>query len=134
MRVKLLTGAARRRAVGAGTSARQRVRRVARRARPCYLALMKAKDRLEAARQEWRKTERARAAQKSPLRRPEFHTDSGISIPDLMIASDVAEPSDAELDKYESDLCFPGQFPYTRSPQPTTSRGHLSLMRQFPVF
>src|SRR5437667_1083242 len=134
MRVKLLTGAARRRAVGAGTSARQRVRRVARRARPCYLALMKAKDRLEAARQEWRKTELARAAQKSPLRRPEFHTDSGIPIPDLMIASDVAEPSDAEVDKYERDLGFPGQFPYTRGPQPTMYRGRLWTMRQFAGF
>src|SRR5438552_2747000 len=134
MRVKLLTGAARRRAVGAGTSARQRVRRVARRARPCYLALMKAKDRLEAARQEWRKTELAHAAQKSPLRRPEFHTDSGISIPDLMIASDVAEPSDAEVDKYERDLGLPGQFPYTRGPQPTMYRGRLWTMRQFAGF
>ena len=95
---------------------------------------MKAKDRLEAARQEWRKTELARAAQKSPLRRPEFHTDSGIPIPDLMIPSDVAEPSDAEVDKYERDLGFPGQFPYTRGPQPTMYRGRLWTMRQFAGF
>jgi len=95
---------------------------------------MKAKDRLEAARQEWRKIELARAAQKSPLRRPEFHTDSGIPIPDLMIASDVAEPSDAEVDKYERDLGFPGQFPYTRGPQPTMYRGRLWTMRQFAGF
>src|SRR5438067_3383459 len=134
MHVKLPTGAARRRPVGAGTSARQRVRRVARRACPCYLALMKAKDRLEAARQEWRKTEVARAAQKSPVRHPEFHTDSGIPIPDLMIPSDVAEPSDAEVDKYERDLGFPGQFPYTRGPQPTMYRGRLWTMRQFAGF
>ena len=95
---------------------------------------MKAKDRLEAARQEWRKTEVARAAQKSPVRRPEFHTDSGIPIPDLMIPSDVAEPSDAEVDKYERDLGFPGQFPYTRGPQPTMYRGRLWTMRQFAGF
>jgi len=95
---------------------------------------MKAKDRLEAARQEWRKTELERAAQKSPLRRPEFHTDSGIPIPDLMIPSDVAEPSDAEVDKYERDLGFPGQFPYTRGPQPTMYRGRLWTMRQFAGF
>ena len=95
---------------------------------------MKAKDRLEAARQEWRKTELARAAQKSPLRRPEFHTDSGIPIPDLMIPSDVGEPSDAEVDKYERDLGFPGQFPYTRGPQPTMYRGRLWTMRQFAGF
>jgi methylmalonyl-CoA mutase, N-terminal domain len=95
---------------------------------------MKAKDRLEAARQEWRKTELARAAQKSPMRRPEFHTDSGIPIPELMIPSDVAEPSDAEVDKYERDLGFPGQFPYTRGPQPTMYRGRLWTMRQFAGF
>ena len=95
---------------------------------------MKAKDRLEAARQEWRKTEVARAAQKSPVRHPEFHTDSGIPIPDLMIPSDVAEPSDAEVDKYERDLGFPGQFPYTRGPQPTMYRGRLWTMRQFAGF
>jgi len=95
---------------------------------------MKAKDRLEAARQEWRKTELARAAQKSPVRHPEFHTDSGIPIPDLMIPSDVAEPSDAEVDKYERDLGFPGQFPYTRGPQPTMYRGRLWTMRQFAGF
>jgi len=95
---------------------------------------MKAKDRLEAARQEWRKTELARAAQKSPVRRPEFHTDSGIPIPDLMIPSDVGEPSDAEVDKYERDLGFPGQFPYTRGPQPTMYRGRLWTMRQFAGF
>ena len=95
---------------------------------------MKAKDRLEAARQEWRKTEVARAAQKSPVRHPEFHTDSGIPIPDLMIPSDVGEPSDAEVDKYERDLGFPGQFPYTRGPQPTMYRGRLWTMRQFAGF
>src|SRR5438105_7570533 len=134
MHVKLLTGAAWRRPVGAGTSARQRVRRVARRACPCYLALMKAKDRLEAAREEWRKTELARAAQKSPLRRREFHTDSGIPIPDLMIPADVAEPSDAEVEKYQHDLGFPGEFPYTRGPQPSMYRGRLWTMRQFAGF
>src|SRR5438874_4261865 len=134
MHVKLPTGAARRRPVGAGASARQRVRRVARRACPCYLALMKAKDRLEAARQEWRKTEVARAAQKSPLRRPEFHTDSGIPIPDLLTPADVGEPSAEELEKYERDLGFPGQFPYTRGPQPTMYRGRLWTMRQFAGF
>src|SRR5437763_4463919 len=108
MHVKLRAGAARRGPVGAGASARQRVRRVARRACPCYLALMKAKDRLEAARQEWRKTEVARAAQKSPVRHPEFHTDSGIPIPDLMIPSDVAEPSDPEGDQYQREPGRPG--------------------------
>jgi methylmalonyl-CoA mutase N-terminal domain/subunit len=95
---------------------------------------MKAKDRLEAARQEWRKTELARAVQKSPLRRREFHTDSGIPIPDLLTPGDVVEPSDAEVEKYQRDLGFPGQFPYTRGPQPSMYRGRLWTMRQFAGF
>src|SRR3954465_13197424 len=95
---------------------------------------MKAKDRLKAAQEEWRRTDLARAAQKSALRRPEFHTDSGIPIPDLMSPADVGEPSEEEVAKYERDLGFPGQFPYTRGPQPTMYRGRLWTMRQFAGF
>jgi methylmalonyl-CoA mutase N-terminal domain/subunit len=95
---------------------------------------MSAKDRLNAAEERWRKTELASAAQKSPLRRAEFHTDSGIPIPDLLTPADVGEPSDAEVEKYERDLGFPGQFPYTRGPQPTMYRGRLWTMRQFAGF
>src|SRR3954451_3823573 len=95
---------------------------------------MSAKDRLNAAEERWRKTELASAAQKSPLRRAEFHTDSGIPIPDLLTPADVGEPSDAEVEKYERDLGSPGQFPYTRGPQPTMYRGRLWTMRQFAGF
>src|SRR5437016_12474603 len=95
---------------------------------------LQARERLEADQERWREEDLARAASKQPLRRPEFHTDSGIPIPDLMIPSDVGEPSDAEVDKYERDLGFPGQFPYTRGPQPTMYRGRLWTMRQFAGF
>src|SRR5947207_15431334 len=89
---------------------------------------------LEQAEEEWRKTDLARAVKKSPLRRAEFHTDSGIPIPDLLTPADVGEPSAEELEKYERDLGFPGQFPYTRGPQPTMYRGRLWTMRQFAGF
>src|SRR5436305_967898 len=56
---------------------------------------MNAKERLKAAQEEWRKIDLARAAQKSALRRAEFHTDSGIPIPDLLTPADLADPSDA---------------------------------------
>ena len=95
---------------------------------------MVAKDRLEAARQQWQKTDLARATEKSALRRPEFHTDSGIPIPDLLTPADVGDPSDADADKYQRDLGFPGQFPYTRGPQPTMYRGKLWTMRQYAGF
>jgi methylmalonyl-CoA mutase, N-terminal domain len=95
---------------------------------------MTAKDRLKAAREEWRRVELARAAQKSPLRRSEFHTDSGIPIPEILTPADVGDPSDADVARYERDLGFPGQFPYTRGPQPSMYRGRLWTMRQFAGF
>src|SRR5438874_8448529 len=95
---------------------------------------MNAKERLQAAQEEWRKIDLARAAQKSALRRAEFHTDSGIPIPDLLTPADLSDPSDAEVEKYLRDLGFPGQFPYTRGPQPSMYRGRLWTMRQFAGF
>ena len=95
---------------------------------------MNAKERLQAAQEEWRKIDLARAAQKSALRRAEFHTDSGIPIPDLLTPADLADPSDAEVEKYLRDVGFPGQFPYTRGPQPSMYRGRLWTMRQFAGF
>ena len=84
---------------------------------------MKAKDRLRAAQEEWRRTDLAKAAQKSALRQTGFQTDSGIPIPDLLTPADVGDPSDADLERYQRDLGFPGQFPYTRGPQPSMYRG-----------
>jgi len=95
---------------------------------------MKAKDRLRAAQEEWRKTDLAKAAQKSALRQARFQTDSGIPIPDLLTAADVGDPSDADVERYQRDLGFPGQFPYTRGPQPSMYRGRLWTMRQFAGF
>jgi len=95
---------------------------------------MNAKERLKAAQEEWRKIDLARATQKSALRRAEFHTDSGIPIPDLLTPADVSDPSDAEVEKYLRDVGFPGQFPYTRGPQPSMYRGRLWTMRQFAGF
>jgi methylmalonyl-CoA mutase N-terminal domain/subunit len=92
------------------------------------------KDRLEQAKERWRKEDLARAVAKSPLRRAEFRTDSGIPIPDVLTPADIGEPSAEEVAKYERDLGFPGQFPYTRGPQPSMYRGRLWTMRQFAGF
>ena len=86
----------------------------------CYLAFMRhPKDqdpvaRLEAAEEQWRREDLAGAVAKSPLRRAEFHTDSGIPIPDLLTPADAGRPSAEDVEKYERDLGFPGRFPYTR--------------------
>jgi len=106
----------------------------------CYLAFMRhPKDqdpvaRLEAEEERWRKEDLARAVAKSPLRRTEFHTDSGIPVPDLLTPADVGRPSAEDVEKYQRDLGFPGRFPYTRGPQPTMYRGRLWTMRQFAGF
>ena len=92
------------------------------------------KDHLLQAKEKWRSEDLQRAAQKSPLRRPEFHTDSGIPIPDLLTPADVGAPSQEDAARYERDLGFPGRFPYTRGPQPSMYRGRLWTMRQFAGF
>ena len=60
--------------------------------------------RLEAEEARWRKDELSRAIAKSPLRRKEFHTDSGIPVPDLLTPADAGRPSEEEIEKYERDL------------------------------
>ena len=91
-------------------------------------------DRLRREKDAWRQTDMATSIVKSPLRRPEFHTDSGIPIPAILTPADVGSPSAADVEKYERDLGFPGHFPYTRGPQATMYRGRLWTMRQFAGF
>src|SRR5438132_12973400 len=90
--------------------------------------------RLEAEEERWRKEDLARAVAKSPLRRTEFHTDSGIPVPDLLTPADIGQPSEREMEKYERDLGFPGRFPFTRGPRASMYRGRLWTMRQFAGF
>jgi methylmalonyl-CoA mutase, N-terminal domain len=90
--------------------------------------------RLKAEQDRWRAEELGRATAKTPLRRPEFHTDGGIPIPDLLTPADVGTPSAADVERYLRDVGFPGSFPYTRGPQPSMYRGRLWTMRQFAGF
>jgi methylmalonyl-CoA mutase N-terminal domain/subunit len=82
----------------------------------------------------WRQDDIARAAQKAPLRRSEFHTDSGVPIPDVLTPLDGGSPSETDVERYLRDLGLPGRFPYTRGPQPSMYRGRLWTMRQFAGF
>jgi len=78
----------------------------------------------QGSREEWRKIELSRAAQKSALRRGEFHTDSGIPIPDVLTPADMGDPSDADVARYERELGFPDSS-LPRGPQPSMYRGRL---------
>ncbi|MFL5450441.1 MAG: methylmalonyl-CoA mutase [Myxococcales bacterium] len=93
-----------------------------------------AADRLRDELASWRQEDIARAAQKAPLRRSEFHTDSGVPIPDVLTPLDGGSPSEPDVERYLRDLGLPGRFPYTRGPQPSMYRGRLWTMRQFAGF
>jgi methylmalonyl-CoA mutase N-terminal domain/subunit len=82
----------------------------------------------------WRRDDIARGAQKAPLRRGDFHTDSGVPIPDVLTPLDTGSPSEADIERYQRELGLPGRFPYTRGPQPSMYRGRLWTMRQFAGF
>ena len=61
-------------------------------------------------------------------RRDRFHTLSGLPIKDLYTPEDVAD-----LD-YESDLGFPGEYPYTRGVHASMYRGRPWTIRQVAGF
>ncbi|NPA06190.1 MAG: methylmalonyl-CoA mutase family protein [Chloroflexi bacterium] len=64
---------------------------------------------------------------KSPERKPEFRTSSGIPVPRFLL------PEDPDPD-YMEKLGFPGDYPYTRGVYPTMYRGRLWTMRQYAGF
>ena len=64
---------------------------------------------------------------KFPERKTEFTTPSGIPIPAALI------PSEEDQDFLE-DIAFPGEFPFTRGPQPNMHRGRFWTMRQYAGF
>src|SRR5579875_3874447 len=84
-------------------------------------------DSLKAARDRYNQSVE-RALKRGGERRERFATTSGIEIKRLYDPSDIAE-----LD-YESDLGFPGEYPFTRGVQPTMYRGRFWTMRQYAGF
>jgi len=62
------------------------------------------------------------ALKKSPERKNEFTTTSGIPLPRAGLPFDL---------DYMSQLGFPGEYPFTRGVQPTMYRGRLWTMRQY---
>ena len=79
---------------------------------------------LEGKRKRWEEGTLNPALKRNPERKPEFHTTSGIAIPRVLV------PDEVRLD-YESQVGFPGEYPYTRGVQPTMYRGRIWTMRQY---
>ncbi len=83
---------------------------------------------VDAGRECWRSTTRAKALARSPERQAQFLTTSGIEIQDLYCPADTSG-----LDE-DRDLGRPGEYPFTRGVQPTMYRGRLWTMRQYAGF
>ena len=62
---------------------------------------------------------------KSPERKAEFKTTSGIPVPRIIAEKDI---------HYADELGFPGMYPFTRGVQPTMYRGRFWTMRQYAGF
>ena len=76
---------------------------------------------------QWRDRAVEPAVARQPLRKERFVTHSDLEVPDLLTPADFD-------DRYDRDLGFPGEFPYTRGVQPTMYRGRLWTMRMFAGF
>ena len=68
-----------------------------------------------------------KSIQKNPEQKKEFTTGSFTPIESLY----VPDKTDS---KYESEIGFPGEFPFTRGIQPTMYRGRFWTMRQYAGF
>jgi methylmalonyl-CoA mutase N-terminal domain/subunit len=83
---------------------------------------------IEEARLAWQKRAVEKTLQKSPERRENFETSSGIEVKRLYT------PADTAAHDYRRDAGFPGEFPFTRGVQPTMYRGRFWTMRQYAGF
>jgi methylmalonyl-CoA mutase N-terminal domain/subunit len=81
-----------------------------------------------AARQRWEATSLKKALSALPERRERFITTSSEPIDRLYT------PTDLENFDYETDLGYPGEYPYTRGVHPTLHRSKLWTMRMFAGF
>ncbi len=79
---------------------------------------------LEGKKKRWEEGTLNPALKRNRERKPEFHTTSGIAIPRVLV------PDEVRLD-YESQVGFPGEYPFTRGVQPTMYRGRIWTMRQY---
>lgn len=78
--------------------------------------------------QEWIDNKLLPATKKFPEREEHFLTTSGVEI------DDIYTPDDCQGFDYNSQLGYPGEFPFTRGVQPTMFRGRMWTMRQYAGF
>ncbi|MBU2497704.1 MAG: methylmalonyl-CoA mutase [Proteobacteria bacterium] len=76
----------------------------------------------------WEQTSLKETLDASPEREPVFRTESGIPVKRLYTPLDLMQRD------YNTDLGFPGEYPYTRGVYPTMYRGRLWTMRNYAGF
>ena len=76
----------------------------------------------------WQQEVYGKVKSRSPERKEEFATSSGITL------EPVYGPEDTPSDSFAEQIGFPGQFPFIRGIQPTMYRGRLWTMRQYAGF
>lgn len=86
------------------------------------------KKKLDESYQQWEETNYKKTIAKNPEREKSFTTVSFVPVAPLYT------PNDNDLESYEKNLGYPGQFPFTRGVQPTMYRGKLWTMRQYAGF
>lgn len=83
---------------------------------------------IKASTDKWEKENVEKTISKFPERKEKFTTGSNLEVKRLYTPVDIKD-----LD-YESDLGYPGEYPYTRGVQSTMYRGKLWTMRQYAGF
>ena len=89
---------------------------------------MKSDKNLNTQKENWEKETLDPVLSRFPERRGQFITTSSEPIDRLYTPLDLPDF------EYESDLGFPGEYPYTRGIHPTMHRGRLWTMRMFAGF
>jgi methylmalonyl-CoA mutase N-terminal domain/subunit len=80
---------------------------------------------LQQLKHDWETTKLAKVLDRFPERKAAFTTSSGIELDRVYV------PDTCDVDHYQDNLGFPGEYPYTRGVQPTMYRGRFWTMRQY---
>ena len=82
---------------------------------------------MSSSKEEWRRGTLDPLLKRYPQRREHFETDSGLEIEPVYCPEDLVTGDD----DFETDLSYPGEYPYTRGVQPNMYRGRTWTMRQY---
>ena len=77
--------------------------------------------------EEWRDNTLSPLLKRVPNRKETFDNSSAIEIDEIYCPEDV----DSSQERYEKELGYPGEYPYTRGIQPNMYRGRTWTMRQY---